>query len=135
MAGPDRNGRNATDAPADGDGGDLQKRMRDLDARLASHRRAGAEGDERSSQSRSSEMGKAIRLSSEFIAGIIVGAVLGWVIDSLAGTSPLGLIVFLFLGFGAGILNVLRAAGTVAEFGVQPRDKDGNSGGSGSSSS
>jgi ATP synthase protein I len=40
-----------------------------------------------------------LKLSSEFIAGVAVGAGLGWVIDRLAGTSPWGLIVFLLLGF------------------------------------
>lgn len=59
-------------------------------------------------------MAYALRLSSEFIAGVIVGAVIGYTIDTLAGTSPWGLIIFLLLGFVAGILNVLRSAGLIA---------------------
>lgn len=51
-----------------------------------------------------------MRLSSEFIAGILVGAALGWAVDQLLGISPWGLIVFLILGFAAGVLNLLRAA-------------------------
>lgn len=67
--------------------------------------------------------GQALKLSSEFIAGIAVGVGLGWFIDRMAGTSPWGLIVFLLLGFGAGILNVLRSAGLVAESGSRaPKD-------------
>ena len=62
-------------------------------------------------------VGAALKLSSEFIAGIAVGVGIGWVIDRWAGTSPWGLIVFLFLGFGAAVLNVLRSAGMVAEHG------------------
>ncbi len=65
-------------------------------------------------------MGYALRLSSEFIAGVVVGAAIGWFVDRMAGTSPWGLIVFLFLGFGAGVLNVLRSAGLVADQGVKP---------------
>ena len=34
-------------------------------------------------------------------------------IDRLAGTSPWGLLVFLLLGFAAGVLNLIRAAGVV----------------------
>ncbi|EKF19928.1 hypothetical protein NA2_06288 [Nitratireductor pacificus pht-3B] len=64
--------------------------------------------------------GNALRLSSEFIAGVAVGAGLGWFIDRMAGTSPWGLIIFLLLGFGAGVLNVLRSAGQIAEFGAKP---------------
>ena len=59
-------------------------------------------------------MGYALRLSSEFIAAVAVGAALGWVIDRYAGTTPWGLIVFLLLGFAAAVLNVLRSAGAVA---------------------
>ena len=62
-----------------------------------------------------SGMAKALRLSSEFIAGVIVGGGLGWFIDRVAGTTPFGLIVFLLLGFVAGVLNVMRVAGVVAE--------------------
>ncbi len=58
-----------------------------------------------------------MKISSEFIAGVLVGALIGWFIDRVAGTSPWGLIVFLLLGFGAGVLNVLRSAGYVAEQG------------------
>ena len=38
-----------------------------------------------------------------------MGAGIGWIIDRMAGTSPWGLIVFLLLGFGAGVLNVMAA--------------------------
>ncbi|GGE92076.1 AtpZ/AtpI family protein [Stappia taiwanensis] len=58
---------------------------------------------------------QAMKLSTEFVAGILVGAAIGWVIDSGFGTGPWGLIVFLLLGFLAGVLNVLRSAGLVAE--------------------
>jgi ATP synthase protein I len=60
---------------------------------------------------------------------VAVGAGLGWLLDSVAGTSPWGLIVLLLLGFAAGVLNVLRSAGLVAErktgisrAGDRPRD-------------
>jgi hypothetical protein len=39
---------------------------------------------------------------------------IGWLIDKVAGTGPWGLIIFLMLGFAAGILNVLRSAGLIA---------------------
>ena len=71
-------------------------------------------------------VGAALKLSSEFIAGIAVGVGIGWVIDRWAGTSPWGLIVFLFLGFGAAVLNVLRSAGVVAEPGSKLPPGDGS---------
>jgi ATP synthase protein I len=106
--------------------GDLERRRRDLDAILAARRPAkGIEAD-RPKSGGMAGFGNALKLSSEFIAGILVGVGLGWVIDHWAGTSPWGLIVFLFLGFGAGVLNVLRSVGRVAEAGIrQPEDKGG----------
>ena len=54
--------------------------------------------------------GRGFRLASEFVAAIIVGALLGWGVDSLFGTTPWGMIILLLLGFAAGVLNVVRAA-------------------------
>ena len=57
---------------------------------------------------------RGFRLSSELVAGVAVGAGIGWLIDRWLGSSPWGLFVFLLLGFTAGILNVMRSAGLVA---------------------
>ena len=43
-------------------------------------------------------------------AGTLVGGLIGYGIDWLFGTLPFGLIFFLLLGFGAGFLNLVRAA-------------------------
>lgn len=66
-------------------------------------------------------MGRAFRFGSEFVAAIIVGALIGYGIDALAGTRPWAMIVFLLLGFGAAVLNILRASAEMrAETPVQP---------------
>jgi ATP synthase protein I len=57
---------------------------------------------------------RGFRLSSELVAGVVVGAGIGWLLDRLLGISPWGLIVFLLLGFAAGVLNVMRSAGLIA---------------------
>lgn len=100
-----------------GNGDDLDRRSRALDEALAAKRPAARRDGEGGGPVTGGLLGfgQALRLSSEFIAGIAVGAGLGWLIDTLAGTSPWGLIVFLLLGFAAGVLNVLRSAGMVAE--------------------
>ena len=56
-------------------------------------------------------MARGLRLSTELVAGVFVGAVLGWLLDRALGISPWGLIVFVLLGFVAGVLNVIRGAG------------------------
>jgi len=106
---------------------DLERRRRDLEASLATRRPDRPEGKDDAKAGSVAGYGQALKLSSEFIAGVVVGAGIGWIIDRLAGTSPWGLIVFLLLGFGAGVLNVMRSAGVVAEFGQgdkSRRDQD-----------
>ncbi len=129
MAGPERQSKSGipkTGSQPGGAGSELDRRLRDLDSALASKRPAHkAETARGSLGGGSSAFGNALRLSSEFIAAIIVGAGLGWFIDRLAGTSPWGLIVMLLIGFVAGVLNVLRAAGKVADFGAAARQVDG----------
>ena len=78
--------------------------------------RAKAEEAERSRKPTiTSGYAQAMKLSSEFIAGIVTGLGIGWLLDQWLGTTPFGLIVFLLLGFAAGVLNVMRSAGYVAE--------------------
>ncbi|MGL4975115.1 MAG: AtpZ/AtpI family protein, partial [Bosea sp. (in: a-proteobacteria)] len=45
------------------------------------------------------------------LAGVIVGGGIGWFFDQYFGSKPWGLMFFLLLGFGAGVWNVMRAAG------------------------
>ena len=87
----------------------LSRLSRELDAER--QERAAAE---RPSRSGSGDYGNAFRLASEFVAGVLVGAALGWGLDTVAGTSPWGLIVLLLLGFVAGVFNVIRAAGRMS---------------------
>ena len=63
------------------------------------------------SRTDASALARGFRLSTELVAGVLVGAFLGWVLDRWLGISPWGMIVFLMLGFAAGVLNVIRAAG------------------------
>ena len=93
---------------------DLSARLKSLDARLdkAAADRRETEGP-RNRSSDSSAMGQAFRLSAEFVSGVAAGGIVGWLVDRLAGTSPWGLIVCLLLGFCAGMLNLMRAAGVV----------------------
>lgn len=104
---------------------EFDRRRRRLDEALAARKRQErAEEDQARKSGSAAGYGAALKLSSEFIAGILVGTGIGWVIDRLAGTSPWGLIVFFLLGFCAGVLNVLRSSGLVAEPRVKSADRD-----------
>src|SRR6476659_1994480 len=99
----------------------LSERLGNLDQRLSKlrgHRKnetdqsGDGSGD---GAARASAMARGFRLSSELIAGVAVGAVIGWGFDRLLSTSPWGLIVFFLLGFVAGVINVMRSAGVIPE--------------------
>ena len=64
---------------------------------------------------RASAMALGFRLSSELIAGVGVGGLLGWGFDHFLWTSPFGLIAFVLLGFIAGVVNVIRSAGVAPD--------------------
>ena len=53
-------------------------------------------------------MGLGFRIGLELVVAVCVGVAIGWAIDRWFGTRPWGLLVFLFLGIGAGMTNVYR---------------------------
>jgi ATP synthase protein I len=70
-------------------------------------------------------LGLGFRMAVELVAALCVGLALGWVFDRAFGTRPWGLIVFFFLGSAAGMVNVFRAAKSVA-FGGRPPSGGGS---------
>jgi ATP synthase protein I len=116
---PDGESRRARDA----DDAALDARLRRLGERLGAFEPRPQKRDEdvaRISEN-PSNLARALRLSSEFVAGIVVGGFIGWLIDRLTGWTPWGIIVFVMLGFAAGTLNAMRSAGLIAK-----QDVDGN---------
>ena len=89
--------------------GSLNQRLSEIrDNRKVETDQSGTESG--NSAARASAMARGFQLSSELIAGVVVGAALGWGFDKLLSTSPFGLIVFFLLGFVAGVVNVVRSA-------------------------
>jgi len=116
------------DRPTDGTSGPepdeehearLARRLERLGESLETRRAA---EEAANSKGKPSGFAQATKIASEFVAGVIVGAAIGWGIDKAAGTSPWALIVFLLLGFAAGVLNVLRTEGVVADAGSRLRE-------------
>ena len=94
----------------------LSARLQRLNEGLGQIRKSGppSESSEAERAATASGYARGFRLSSELVAGVVVGAGLGWLIDRVFGTTPWGLMIFLLLGFAAGVLNVMRSAGVVA---------------------
>jgi ATP synthase protein I len=92
---------------------ELSTRLRNLGRRLDERHDDLGEDEDRETVPQKPGVAMAMRLASDFIAGVVVGAALGWGFDRLFDTSPWGLVVLLLLGFAAGLLNVMRSAGLV----------------------
>lgn len=108
-------GENGKRAAASNSDAELEQRRQSLEAKIAAKVTSDADKAAAEDTSTSKGVAQAFKLSSEFIAGVVAGAGLGYLIDQLAGTTPWGMIIFLLLGFAAGVLNVLRSAGAVAQ--------------------
>ena len=54
--------------------------------------------------------GQSLHLGIEMAATLVVGGGIGWFLDRWLDTTPGLLIIFLFLGIGAGLSNAFRLA-------------------------
>ena len=99
----------------------------DLASRIASAKREREREDNRSARDASPEMSglaRGMRIGTEFIAAVLVGAGLGYLIDLGLGTSPWGLLILLLMGFAAGILNVIRVVTAMNKAAPPPPGSD-----------
>ncbi|WP_421724556.1 AtpZ/AtpI family protein [Bauldia sp.] len=107
--GNERPGRERRDEDAS-----LSRRLKDLDRRIGTVRPEEEKVADPDAPPRTG-YALALRMGADLVAGVLVGAVLGWGVDWLLGTSPWGLIVFFLVGFAAGLLSVMRSAGMIAK--------------------
>jgi ATP synthase protein I len=104
-----KSGSDGRDGGEDRDLRAIQDRLRNLDQKLdtAQGRRPPEPQDP---SARGEAMGFAMRIATELVAGVFIGALLGWALDKWLGTAPILLIVCLLLGIAGGLLNSVRAA-------------------------
>ena len=63
-----------------------------------------------SKNDKNSNFGEAFKLSTELVAAVAVGTIIGFILDEWFGTKPWLILIFFFVGVIAGILNVIRSA-------------------------
>lgn len=100
---------------------DLRSRLDRLSSTLARENQEQAVANAPPDAS-SGNIALVFRFASEFVAGVLVGGLIGWGLDWAAGTSPVFLILFLLIGFGAALTNMVRVA--KAAQANTPLDKD-----------
>ena len=58
----------------------------------------------------SSSLGTAFKMSTELVAHVAVGTIIGFILDNWFGTKPWLILIFFFVGVVAGIVNVIKSA-------------------------
>ena len=82
---------------------DLSKRIAEFEIRQQEKRRY------RKAKLPTGGVALAGRVTTELVAGVVVGTFIGWALDNWLGTTPTLMVVFFFLGSAAGMMNVWRA--------------------------
>lgn len=88
----------------------LKRRSQDIGRKLDAVKARASKDDDEPARRRGQAFGQAFRYAAELIVGVGVGGFIGWVLDQQLGSAPWFMILFVILGFAAGLLNIVRAA-------------------------
>ena len=86
------------------------KDLKEISTRLEIAKRNIKKNKIKNKSSNAASLGKALKISTELVAAVVVGTTLGFILDNWFGTKPWLTICFFFVGAIAGILNVIKSA-------------------------
>ena len=86
------------------------KNLKDISTRLEIAKKNIKDYKKNSKRSNASSLGKALKISTELVAAVFVGSIIGFLLDNWFDSKPLLTIAFFFMGVAAGILNVFKSA-------------------------
>ena len=86
------------------------KDLKEISTRLKIAKKNIRKVDRKKIGSNAASFGKALKISTELVAAVVVGSTIGFLLDNWFDTKPLLTISFFMIGVAAGIINVFRAA-------------------------
>jgi len=86
------------------------KDLKEISTRLKVAKKNIKNVKEKNVGSNAASLGKALKISTELVAAVVVGTTIGFLLDNWFDTKPLLVICFFFMGVAAGILNVFKSA-------------------------
>ena len=86
------------------------KRLKEISTRLEIAKKNIKNVQENNKSSNAASLGKALKISTELVAAVVVGTTLGFILDNWLDTRPWLTISFFIMGVVAGILNVIKSA-------------------------
>tara|TARA_Y100000590_G_C15532544_1_gene943761 strand:+ start:226 stop:510 length:285 start_codon:yes stop_codon:yes gene_type:complete len=86
------------------------KKIKEISTRLEIAKKGLGNDKKNDESSNAASLGKALKISTELVAAVVVGSTIGYLLDGWFDTKPLLTICFFLLGVAAGMLNVFRSA-------------------------
>ena len=86
------------------------KNLKEISTRLEIAKKKIKKKQIKNNGSNVASLGKALKISTELVAAVVVGTTLGFILDNWLDTRPWLTISFFFMGVAAGILNVIKSA-------------------------
>ena len=86
------------------------KNLKEISTRLEIAKKNIKKNKKKDKSSNAASLGKALKISTELVAAVVVGSTIGYLLDNWFGTKPLLVICFFIMGVVAGILNVFKSA-------------------------
>ena len=86
------------------------KRLKEISARLEIAKKNIKKDQITNESSNAASLGKALKIGTELVAAVVVGTILGFILDNWFDTRPWLTIIFFFMGVAAGFLNVIKSA-------------------------
>ena len=86
------------------------KDLKEISTRLKIAKKNIKNVEENNRSTNAASLGKALKISTELVAAVVVGTTIGFLLDSWFDTKPLLIICFFIIGVAAGILNVFKSA-------------------------
>jgi ATP synthase protein I len=86
------------------------KDLKEISTRLKIAKKNIKKVEENNRGTNAASLGKALKISTELVAAVVVGTTIGFLLDSWFDTKPVLTICFFFMGVAAGMLNVFKSA-------------------------
>jgi len=103
-------------------GSDHEQKLRELDEKLLAHKAKYAPPPPKDDHYHAASQGW--RMVIELVSGLGIGFAIGYGLDVLFGTLPLFLVVFVLLGFAAGVRVMMRTAGEFQKADAAEKERD-----------
>ena len=86
------------------------KDLKEISTRLKIAKKNIKNVEENNRGTNAASLGKALKISTELVAAVVVGTTIGFLLDSWFDTKPVLIICFFIMGVAAGMLNVFKSA-------------------------